>query len=266
MKKALRFILIIFLSYVFFCILIFLFQKNLLFFPFKWVFIIPKVDNLTEVYIKTEDDVKLNAWYLDNKSDKTIIFFHGNWGNIFFNRERIKIFNELKINAIMPDYRGYGRSEGEILSEKDLYLDANATYKYIINKWTKPENIIIWGQSLWGAVAIDLAQNKNIKALVVESTFYSVDDMASSQFPYLPVKLLLKFHFRNDEKIKNVHIPILVIHSINDEIINFSNSKKLFPLANESKIFLKTNGTHNGGFSDSYSMYLSTINEFLKLK
>jgi len=72
-------------------------------------------------------------------------------------------------------------------------------------------------------VAIDLAKNKNIKALVVESTFSSVDEMASVQFPYLPVKTLLKFHFRNDEKISKIHVPVLIIHSINDEIINFSN-------------------------------------------
>jgi len=266
MKKAIRLFLIIFLSYVAFCIFVFLNQKNLLFFPFKGVFVIPKVDNLEEVYIKTEDRVKLNAWYFDNKSDKTIIFFHGNWGNIFFNRERIKIFNELKINAIMPDYRGYGRSEGEILSEQDLEKDANAVYQYVLSKWTKSENIIIWGQSFGGAVAIDLAKNKNIKALVVESTFSSVDEMASVQFPYLPVKTLLKFHFRNDEKISKIHVPVLIIHSINDEIINFSNWEKLFSLANEPKFFLKTNGTHNGGFSSSFDLYVSTFRDFLKLK
>jgi hypothetical protein len=78
MKKAIRLFLIIFLSYVAFCIFMFLNQKNLLFFPFKGVFIVPKLDNLEEVYIKTEDNIKLNAWYLDNKSDRAIIFFHGN--------------------------------------------------------------------------------------------------------------------------------------------------------------------------------------------
>lgn len=265
MKKAIRLFLIIFLSYVAFCIFMFLNQKNLLFFPFKGVFIVPKLDNLEEVYIKTEDNIKLNAWYLDNKSDRAIIFFHGNWGNVFFNRERIKIFNELKINAIMPDYRGYGRSWGEILSENDLEKDANATYSYLINKWFKSENIIIWGQSFGGAVAIDLAQNKNIKALVVESAFSSVDEMASSQFPYLPIKFLLKFHFRNDEKISKIHVPVLIIHSINDEIINFSNWEKLFPLANEPKFFLKTSGTHNGWFSSSFDLYVSTFRDFLKL-
>jgi len=216
MKKVIRYSLIIFLSYVAFCIFVFLNQENLLFFPFRGVFIIPKVDNLEEVYIKTEDGVKLNAWYFDNKSDKTIIFFHGNWGNIFFNRERIKIFNELKINAIMPDYREYGRSGGEILSEQDLKKDADAVYQYVLSKWIKSENIIIWWQSFGGAVAIDLAQNKNIKALVVESAFSSLEEMASSQFPYLPIKFLLKFHFRNDEKISKIHIPVLIIHSIRD--------------------------------------------------
>ncbi len=266
MKIFLKFISFLIILYIAFCFFIFFTQKSLIFFPSKELFNISKAINLEEIYIKTEDNIKLNAWFLDNKSDKTVIFFHGNGGNIFYNQERLKIFNELHLNAVIFDYREYGKSEGTIQKEEDLYKDADAVYKYVINKTKKPENIIFWGQSLWWAIAINLAQNKNIYATIIESTFYSMDDMASNIYWFLPTKLLSKFHFRNNEKISSIISPILIIHSINDEMIDFSNWKRLFDKVTNQKRFLETNGSHNGGFQESYDLYFSTISTFLNIK
>lgn len=251
------------LLYIGLCIAVFFFQKNLIFFPSKKVFIFPKEPNLSEISIKTEDNIRLSAWYLDNKSDKTVLFFHGNGGNIFYNQERLSIFNKLRFNAIMIDYRGYGQSDGSIKNEEDLYKDAYAAYKYLTETGgVHPENIVIWGQSLGAAIAIHLAQNKNISATIVESGFYSMDDMARTTYPFLPTSLLLRFHFPSNERIGNIISPVLVIHSIDDEVIPFSNGQKLFEKAKGRKEFLSTRGSHNGGYEKSYDLYISALKKF----
>lgn len=264
LQAILWFIWIGVLLYISLCIFVFFIQKSLIFFPIKENVSFPWQPNLKEISIKTEDGILLNAWYLDNKSDKTVIFFHGNGGNISYNQERLVIFNELHFNAIMIDYRWYGKSKGNIQKEEDIYKDADAAYKYIIDKGVNPKNIIIWGQSLGGAIAIYLAQNKDIYATIIESSFYSMDSMAANIYRFLPTLLLLRFHLRSDEKIENIISPILLIHSRNDEIINFSNGQKLYEKAKGHKEFLETTGSHNGGFQKSYNLYVSTLKKFLK--
>lgn len=261
----LRFWRIILVAYVLFCFLIFFSQKTFIFFPFKEVLSFPSYSNLSEINIKTKDRVNLNAWFLDNKSDKTVIFFHGNWWNIYYNQERLKIFNDFKLNALLFDYRSYWKSDWEIKKEEDLYLDWEAAYKYLLDNWYKDNQIILWGQSLGWWVAINTAQNKNIRALIIESTFYSMENMAKKQFPYLPTSLLLKYKFKNFDKLKNIKSPILVIHSKNDEMIDYENWKNLFDLIKWEKYFLETTGSHNYGFSKSYDLYVSTIKNFLWL-
>lgn len=250
--------------YFILCLLIFFFQKKLIFFPIKNIPSIPQESNIEEIYIKTENNILLNAWFINNNSDKTVIFFHGNGGNIFYNKERIQIFNELKINAILFDYRGYGKSEGEILTEDDLYKDAEAIFSYLEDRGISSRDIILWGQSLGGAIAINTAQDKDVGGVIIESSFYSMEDMAKKQYWFVPVRTLLKFDFENNKKIKNIKSPVLIIHSKNDEIINYSNGLKLFNLANNPKYFLETKGSHNGGFQSDYKLYVPEIEKICK--
>ncbi|EKE30043.1 MAG: hypothetical protein ACD_2C00052G0004 [uncultured bacterium (gcode 4)] len=253
------------IAYVILCIFVFYIQKDLIFFPSKEISVIPEYKNLKELHIKTKEDIRLNAWFLDNKSDKTIIFLHGNGWNIGYNEWRLKIFDWLWVNALMVDYRGYWKSEGELLKEQDIYDDAEAAYEYVVKSGVPSRNIIIWGQSLGWAVAINLAQNKHVYATIIESSFYSMDEMASKNYAFLPTWLLLRFHFRSDEKISNIHSPIYVIHSPEDEIISYSNWQRLYAKISLKKAFLETKGSHNGWFSESYSLYLSWLNKFLNL-
>ena len=264
MKKLLNFVLLIILLYILSCTYIFFVQKDLIFFPSKKTFNLPSENNLEELSITSNDAINLNAWFLNNKSDKIIIFLHGNGWNIYYNKERLKIFNELNISAIMFDYRGYWKSDGKINKEEDIYNDAKTIYDYLINKWVKHNNIIIWGQSLGSAVGINLAQNKDIYAIIVESAFYSMDEMASKQYPFLPTTFISNFHFKNNEKISNINSPILIIHSKNDEMINISNAKRLFENANNPKLFLETKGSHNWWYNSSYDLYVSSLRKFLK--
>ncbi len=264
--NVLRFLKFITLVYVLFCILIFFIQKTFMFFPLKDILPLPISENLQEVSILTEDNVKLNAWFLDNKSDKTVIFYHWNWWNLYYNQGRLKILDELKLNALVFDYRWYWKSEWKIKKEEDLYKDADAVYNYVINKGINPKQIILWGQSLGWSIVINTAQNKDIYGVISESTFYSMDRMARKQFPYLPTSILLRFHFKNYEKINNIKAPILFIHSKNDEMIDFENGKKLFNLRKWEKTFLETSGSHNYWFSKDYALYVKTMKMFLKLQ
>lgn len=266
MKKFLFIILwIVIFLYISTCVLVYVYQKDLMFFPSREIRSFPRDTNVKEVSIQQKsDDIKLNAWFIDNKSDKTVIFFHGNGGNIYSNQERITAFNTLGVNALMFDYRGYGKSHGSIRKEEDIYRDGEAAYQYVLSQWTKPENIIIWGQSLGGAVAIHTAQWRKISQTIIESTFSSMDSMARDQYWFLPTQLLWQFHFRTIDKITNILSPILVIHSPDDEMIGFHNWKDLYEKANTPKEFLETRGSHNGGFSQSYPLYMEKLEKFLK--
>jgi len=236
----------------------------MIFLPSKNVTDPPDNMNIEEVFFETEDNLKLHAWYLDNNSNETVLFFHGNAGNLTHRTKQLEVFNELQVNALIFDYRGYGKSEGEIKEEEDLYSDSNAAVNYLLEeKDIDLKDIIIWGRSVGGAIAIDTAQNKEFAAVIIESTFSSVDKMASEQFWFLPIKFLLKFHFSNDEKIGNINSRLLIVHSKDDEMIAFSNGGKLFLEAKEPKTFLEISGSHNYGFQDSYSTYIEGLKVFL---
>ena len=255
----------ILIAYIGLCLFIFFYQKNLIFFPSKQVSEIPKHMNIEEVFFQTKDNVKLHAWYLDNKANKTVLFFHGNAGNLSDRKQQLEIFNTLNLNALIFDYRGYGKSNGTITNETDLYLDANAALEYLQKEKKIPlPEIIAWGRSLGGAIAIDTTQNRKVFAVIIESTFFSMDAMARKRFWYVPTKQLSKFHFRSDNKIKKIDSKLLIIHSRDDEMIPFINGKKLFNIAPKNKTFLEISGSHNNGFQESQNIYINTLKEFLK--
>lgn len=266
LKFFLKIFVIIGFLYISLCIFIFFSQKDLIFFPSRTITSFPRDTNLREVSFDTQDNVTLNGWYIDNKSDKTIIFFHGNGWNIYNNQERITAFNALGVNALIFDYRWYGKSAGSIQREDDIYLDGEAAYQYVLSRGIKGENIIIWGQSLGGAIAIHTAQWKPIFRTIIESTFVSMDRMASGQYWFLPTSLMLRFHFDSINNISNILSPILVIHSPDDEIIGFQNWRELYEMAKNPKEFLETRGTHNGGFSQSYLLYIEKLRKFLNIE
>lgn len=241
-------------------------QENYLFFPSK-EYTAPRPElNIQEVWIKTSDNESLHAWWLENdKNNKTAIFFHGNAGNISDRISQVEIFKKLNLNALLIDYRGYGKSSGQIKKEEDIYLDSLAAWNYVIKEKGVPEkDIIIWGRSLGGAAAIDLAQKKQVFAVIAESTFYSVVDMAKKQYWFLPVGLVVKYKFLSNDKIKNIKVPIMIVHSRNDEIIPFEQGKRLFDNANQPKVFLEIVGGHNSGIFESYDKYIEEIDDFLR--
>lgn len=241
-------------------------ERRSLYFPMQDIELVPNAVGLSyeDIYLDTDDGVKLNAWLVPAKDSKfTILFCHGNAGNISHRIEKILLLNKLGLDVLIFDYRGYGRSSGSP-SEQGFYRDVEAVYSFLVSKRNvSPDRIISYGESLGGAVAVDLASRRKTRALIVEATFSSAKDVARTVYPFLPT-FLVSSKFDSARKIKKISIPKLIIHSQNDEIIPFSQSKKLFTVSKEPKRHLVLIGGHNSCFLDSKDIYISGIRDFLE--
>ena len=216
------------------------------------------------VSIKTSDQIILHGWFIPASEEKgTLLFFHGNAGNISHRLDSLKIFHDLGLSVLIIDYRGYGRSQGTV-SENGIYLDAEAAWNYLteIRKMTS-KRIIIFGRSLGAAIAAKSAERHTPGALILESAFTSVPDMAARLYPIFPVRFLSRFQFNTKRSLQSVNCPVLIIHSPDDEIIPFENGLQLYRSSREPKTFLKIRGGHNEGFLLSGEEYIEGIGKFL---
>jgi len=216
------------------------------------------------IALTTTDSVRLHGWYLPVKESKqALLFFHGNGGNISHRGESLKIFHSLGLNVLIIDYRGYGKSDG-VMSEQGFYLDAMSAWQYLTAKrGFKPENIVIFGRSLGGAVATQLATQVDEKALIVESTFSSVNDMVSMVMPLISKFIYLRYSFNTEKIINQVKSPILLMHSQDDEVVPYELGEKVFAAAKSPKYFFELYGGHNDGFMQNVNEYRQTLNWFI---
>lgn len=217
-----------------------------------------------DVALQSSDGTRLHGWYIPHSdSNRVLLFFHGNAGNISHRGESVMIFHRLGLNVLIIDYRGYGQSEGKP-GEAGLYNDARAAWQYLIKtKGFAKGDIIIFGRSLGGSVATNLAAEVQPGALIVESVFSSVKDMASEAFPVISYLVPLRFQFNSLEQIKQVTSPLLVLHSPDDEIIPYRLGEKVFQAANQPKAFVSMHGDHNSGFLASQPAYQQALEKFL---
>ncbi len=199
------------------------------------------------VTITTQDRVKLHGWLIKASSAKsTLIFFHGNAGNISGRLGKIDLFHRLGLNVLIIDYRGYGNSEGHP-TEQGIYKDATAAYDYLLGRDDmRDQNIISYGASLGGAVAIDLAVRRSVSCIIVDSTFSSAADIAKRIYPFIP-SFLMKTKLDSIGKIKKISAPILFIHSTEDQTVPFALGKKLYDAAPGKKAFIEIVGSHTEG-------------------
>lgn len=211
------------------------------------------------------DGIRLNGWFLPAERPRgTLLFFHGNAGNISHRLGSLRLFNALGLSTFIFDYRGYGRSAGTT-SEQGTYLDAEAAWRYLIAERGIPEQeIVYFGRSLGASIAAYLAMEKPPKALILESAFTSIADAGAQAYPFLPVHLLSRFEYNTRDYLKSITAPILITHSPQDEIIPFELGRELFAVANEPKTFLEIVGGHNGGFVASGETYINGMDAFLK--
>jgi pimeloyl-ACP methyl ester carboxylesterase len=266
MNKFLIILGAVFLLYLLVCLGVYVFQQKFIFYPQKGSQPPPDDLNITEHFITNADGQQLHAWWMPvDTGALTVLFFHGNAGNVSRGEKRMRLLREMGFNALAIDYRGYGISTGEIKKEEDVYEDARAAYEYLQKTLAIPEDkIIIWGWSLGGAVAVNLAQNKKCHALVMEATFNSMLEMANRIFWYIPNRLTLKFNFASGEKLSHVTCPILFIHSRADKTVPFSQGEKLFANCKGEKKFIEITGDHNHGLFDSKESFMPQALPFLK--
>ena len=248
---------------------LFFYQPNLLYFPdmpTRQIQATPEVIGLEyeSLTLTSSDDEQLDAWFIPaDPARGTVLFCHGNAGNISHRLDSIRIFNDLGLSVLIFDYRGYGQSTGRP-TEKGTYKDADAAWQYLVEqRGTQPENIILFGRSLGASIAADLATRQPAAGVILESAFTSVPDIATQLYPWLPVRWLSRYQYNNLKKMADIHSPVLIVHSRNDEIIPYSNGKRLYTVANEPKLFLELRGGHNDGFMVSGDSYIRGLKTFL---
>ncbi len=262
------FTLAFFLLFLFILLILYLkyYEKKGIYFPIKEIELNPGDIGLEfeDVYFLSSDGNKLNGWYVPaEKSELTLLFCHGNAGNISNRLEVIDMFCGIGLSVFIFDYRGYGRSLGTP-TEKGLYLDAQAAYNYLIKKRNLSDgSIVVYGKSMGANVAVDLCSRVKPAALISESAFTSALEMGKRLFPFLPISWFITIKYDALSKIKAITVPKLIIHSVDDEVIPFEHGKRLFEAAPDPKEFYPMRGGHNDAVFLEKDEFLNKIDLFL---
>lgn len=230
-------------------------QTRLLFFPVREVRLTPRDFGLEyqDWTLASSDDAQIHAWSIPPRTGKRwVLHCHGNGGNISHRLAQARQFHEEGLGVVLFDYRGYGRSSGQLWREDQLIGDAQVVYDHL-KKTLKDGQIILHGESLGGGVAAALAENNPYEALVLESTFSSLAARAREAYPWIPVGQLTRFHLDTLSRLKSLHGPILVMHGRHDEVIGFHHGEKLYAAAPDPKIFVELAGAHNEFDSKAWS-------------
>ena len=242
-------------------------QSAMIFFPYRELSETPSDWSMPyeDVYLTTEDGVQLHGWYIPSPQAKnTLLFFHGNAGNISHRADSVAIFHRLGLNVFIFDYRGYGHSQGKP-SEKGLYLDAAAAWRYLSeNRKLDHRAIIIFGRSLGAAPAAELAVKVKPRGLILESSFSSAKAMADRVLPLISNLVYLRYRFDTEALMPKVSCPVLVLHSPDDEIIPYTLGRRVYAAAREPKQFVDLKGDHNSGFLQSQPDYEISLARFVK--
>ena len=219
--------------------------------------------DIKEVKVITDDNIDLLGWYHEKniKKNKTILFFHGNAGSLENRIHKLNHFRDMDVNFLIIAWRGFSGNKGKP-SEEGLYKDGKGAINWLVNKGIKQENIILYGESLGTGVATHLAQNKKFAGIILETPFTSMIDAAKNFYPYIPVSLLLKDKFDNKEKMKNINIPILIMHGEADQIVPFFMGKKIYKISKEPKYSYFTK--HDNHMMEYDEKLIKALNSFLK--
>jgi uncharacterized protein len=192
--------------------------------------------------LKTEDGETLLAWrVLPAPGQLLILYFHGNAGGLDLRVERFRAIAKAGMGFLAIEYRGYASSTGSP-SERGLKLDGEAAYAAAVASGVAPERIVALGESLGSGVAVALAARHNLGALVLDSPYSSIVDVAASAYWFVPVRALLRDPFRNDLLIGTIHTPTLIVHGSKDVVVPIRFGEKLFGLANPPKDFWRVEG------------------------
>ena len=214
------------------------------------------------VSIAASDGITLSGWFVLAKNARAVVlFFQGNAGNISNRLATLSRFHDLGLSTLIIDYRGYGESSGRA-SIRGVQRDAAAAWEWLLKRGYSEKKIIVFGRSLGGAVAADLARTVTPGALILESTFSSLADIGHRLVPFLPMSLIVGNRFNSVKNLKNFNNPVLVIHSREDDVVAFKYGRKLYESLSAPKEFLEISGDHNGGFIISEN-YISGLDQVI---
>jgi fermentation-respiration switch protein FrsA (DUF1100 family) len=254
-------------SYAVFALTLYFMQSKFVYCPIRELPYTPAELNLDfeNVYFRTSDKLQLHGWFVPAPdSTLTVLYCHGNGGNIMFYLDTVNLLNQSGLNCFIFDYRGYGQSRGKP-SEAGTYLDARAAFRWLTkNKKIPREQIIIFGWSLGSPVAAYLAGKSIPRGLVLEGAFTSYRDIGSCYYPYIPVRWFARFDYPTIDFIRKVRCPVMIIHSREDETIPFEMGLELYDAANEPKEFVEIHGAHNEAFLTSAETYKNAWQKWLK--
>lgn len=220
-----------------------------------------------DVFFTTQDGLRLHGWFIPHQDARaTLVWFHGNAGNISGRLLNIKLLHDrINTNIFIFDYRGYGRSEGTV-SEKGTYLDGEAAMNYLLGRHeAAARRLILFGRSLGAAVAAEMAIRFASLGLILESPFVSIPEMARAIFPSLPIAWLLQTRYDTMEKVRLVKTPILVLHGDRDATVPFAQGKRVFEIASHPKKFHRIVGaSHNDTFLVGGEEYYGALRDFIE--
>jgi hypothetical protein len=246
------------------------FEKNQVFHPFR------KLESqaaelgrpFEDVTITTSDGLQLHGWFFpcttnSSRAREVVLYCHGNGGNISHRLGACAALLETGVNVLLFDYRGYGRSEGRP-SEEGTYLDAQAAYRWLKQRGFAPAHILAFGESLGGAVAVELAIRERLCGIVLQSSFTSIPDVGAELFPWLPVRWLATIFYDSRAKLGKVKVPVMVMHSRSDRLVRFHHAQSNYAAANEPKLLWELAGDHNDSLSDRQK-FVEGVEKFLAL-
>lgn len=249
--------------------LVFLFQSRLVYYPEigRELAVTPQSYGLAfeSVEIRTADGETLHGWWVPVENARgTVLFFHGNAGNISHRLDYLLMFSRLRHASLIIDYRGYGRSSGRP-SEAGTYRDAEASWEYLRQaRSVRQEELVIAGESLGTGVASWLAARVAPRALMLFSPYTSVNDLGAEIYWFLPVRLISRIGYDNLRNLERIRVPLFVAHSRDDEIVPFRHGRRVFEAGREPKEFLEMRGGHNEGFVFARTEWVSRVAAFLE--
>ena len=249
-----------------------MFDRWLAFFPTKEITNTP--DDLgmhfEEVYFPAADGTQLHGWFIPGRGDDTLVWFHGNAANISNRVYNIMLlYQHVGANVFIFDYRGYGRSDGKP-SEKGMYSDGEGVLEYLRSREDiDHDRLVLFGRSLGGCIVAELAMAHRVKAVILESSFTSVDAMARYNRPtiafFIPSRLLIKSRFDSIKKMPFIHSPVMVVHGDKDVTVPIHMGRELFNAANEPKQFYEIKGaTHDDTHIVGGEAYFKALRDFIE--
>ena len=273
------------LLYVVLVVLIVVMERRFIFLPSRYdpaAFVPPtpapesRYPELEDVWLTASDGTRIHSWFcrpavaepggghVPIETDMTLLWLHGNAGHIAARYDIIDLFTRIPVNVLIIDYRGYGRSEGQP-TEAGVYLDAAAAWRYLTEDCgITGDRIVIFGKSLGGGPATELASKVEAAGLILQSTFTSIPDLANACYPFIP-KFVVRSRMSSIDKIGTIDYPKMIIHSPADEIIPYRMGRRLFDAASEPKTFYKVpDAGHNDTFTVGGVAYVAAVRAFIE--